>query len=110
LVNDSIVVVKGRVSERDDGVALHAVSLFAPDLGQSLGAGPLVISVPEVRATTDVVTALNDVLIRHSGDNEVRLKLVKGETARMFEVPYPVSVSADLYGELKSLLGPNCLN
>lgn len=110
LVNDSIIVVKGRVSERDDGVALHAVSLFAPDLGQSLGAGPLVISVPEVRATTDVVTALNDVLIRHSGDNEVRLKLVKGETARMFEVPYPVSVSADLYGELKSLLGPNCLN
>ena len=110
LVNDSIVVVKGRVSERDDGVALHAVSLFSPDLGQSLGAGPLVISVPEVRATTDVVTALNDVLIRHSGDNEVRLKLVKGETARMFEVPYPVSVSADLYGELKSLLGPNCLN
>lgn len=110
LVNDSIVVVKGRVSERDDGVALHAVSMFSPDLGQSLGSGPLVISVPEVRATTDVVTALNDVLIRHSGDNEVRLKLVKGDTARMFEVPYPVSVSADLYGELKSLLGPNCLS
>ncbi|GAA3744451.1 DNA polymerase III subunit alpha [Leifsonia bigeumensis] len=110
LVNDSIVVVKGRVNQRDDGVALHAVSLFSPDLGQSLGAGPLVISVPESRATTDVVTALNDVLIRHSGDNEVRLKLVKGDSARMFEVPYPVSVSADLYGELKSLLGPNCLS
>jgi len=109
LVNDSIVVVRGRVSQRDDGFALHAVSMFSPDLGQSLGSGPLVISVPEVRATTDVVTALNDVLIRHSGDNEVRLKLVKGDTARMFEVPYPVSVSADLYGELKSLLGPNCL-
>ncbi|MBX3092507.1 MAG: DNA polymerase III subunit alpha [Cryobacterium sp.] len=110
LVNDSIVVVKGRVNLRDDGVALHAVSMFSPDLGQSLGAGPLVISVPEFRATTDVVSALNDVLIRHSGDNEVRLKLVKGDTARMFEVPYPVSVSADLYGELKSLLGPNCLS
>ncbi len=110
LVNDSIVVIKGRVNVRDDGIALHAVSLYAPDVGQSLGAGPLVISVPEHRATTDVVTALNDVLIRHSGDNEVRLKLVKGSMARMFEVPYPVSVSADLYGELKSLLGPNCLN
>ena len=23
----------------------------------------------------------------------------------MFEIPYPVSVTADLYGELKSLLG-----
>jgi DNA polymerase-3 subunit alpha len=109
LVNDSIVVVRGRVSMRDDGMNLHASSMFSPDLGQSLGSGPLVISVPELRATTDVVTALNDVLIRHSGDTEVRLKLVKGESARVFEVPFPVSVSADLYGELKSLLGPACL-
>jgi DNA polymerase-3 subunit alpha len=27
----------------------------------------------------------------------------------MFEIPYPVSVTADLYGELKRLLGPNCV-
>jgi DNA polymerase-3 subunit alpha len=88
---------------------LHAVSMFLPDTGQSLGSGPLVISVPEQRATTEVVTALNDVLIRHSGDNEVRLRLVRGDTARMFEIPFPVAVTADLYGELKSLLGPNCV-
>jgi DNA polymerase-3 subunit alpha len=110
LASDSIVVIKGRVSVRDDGMNLHAVSMFAPDVGAGLGSGPLVISVPEFRATTEVVSALNDVLIRHSGENEVRLKLVRGETARMFEIPYPVTVSADLYGELKSLLGPGCLN
>ena len=109
LSNDSVVVVRGRVSMRDDGMNLHASSMFVPDLGQSLGSGPLVISVPETRATTDTVTALNDVLIRHSGDTEVRLKLIKGELARVFEVPFPVKVSADLYGDLKSLLGPNCL-
>jgi DNA polymerase-3 subunit alpha len=109
LNNDAIVVVRGRVSVRDDGMNLHAVSMFTPDLGQSLGSGPLVISLPELRATTDVVSALSDALIRHSGDTEVRLKLIKGDSARMFEVPYPVSVSADLYGELKSLLGPSCL-
>jgi DNA polymerase-3 subunit alpha len=109
LTNDSVVVVRGRVSVRDDGMNLHAVSMFTPDLGQSLGSGPLMISMPELRATTEVVTSLNDVLIRHSGDTEVRLKLVKGESARMFEIPYPVKVSADLYGELKSLLGPACL-
>lgn len=109
LVGDSIVVVKGRVSMRDDGMNLHAVSMFQPDTGTSLGAGPLVISVAESRATTEVIGALNDVLIRHAGDNEVRLRLVRGENARMFEIPYPVAVTADLYGELKSLLGPNCL-
>jgi DNA polymerase-3 subunit alpha len=109
LVGDAIVVVKGRVSMRDDGMNLHAVSMFQPDTGTSLGAGPLVISVAESRATTEVIGALNDVLIRHAGDNEVRLRLVRGENARMFEIPYPVAVTADLYGELKSLLGPNCL-
>ncbi len=109
LVGDSIVVVRGRVSVRDDGMNLHAVSLFQPEIGQSLGSGPLVISVPETRATTEVVSKLNDVLIRHAGDNEVRLRLVRGDNARMFEIPYPVTVTADLYGELKGLLGPNCV-
>ena len=109
LVNDAIVVVRGRVSVRDDGMNLHAVSMFTPDTGVSLGSGPLIISMPEHRATVDVVTELSGALIRHAGATEVRLKLVKGDVARMFEIPYPVSVTADLYGELKSLLGPNCL-
>ena len=109
LVEDSIVVVKGRVSPRDDGLNLHAVSMFPADTGTSLGSGPLVISVAEHRATTEVIGRLSDVLIRHAGDSEVRLRLVRGESVRMFEIPYPVSVTADLYGELKSLLGPNCL-
>jgi DNA polymerase III subunit alpha len=109
LANDAIAVIKGRVSMRDDGLNLHAVSMFLPDTGQSLGTGPLVISVAEHRATTEIVSALNDVLIRHAGSNEVRLRLVRGDTARMFELPYPVAVTADLYGELKQLLGPNCV-
>ncbi len=109
LNSDSIVVVRGRVSMRDDGMNLHAVSLSTPDLGTSLGSGPLVITIPEARATTEVVTSLGDVLIRHSGSNEVHLNLVKGDTARKFDLPYRVTVSADLYGELKSLLGPGCL-
>jgi DNA polymerase III subunit alpha len=110
LIGDSIVVIKGRVSVRDDGLNIHAFSLFAPDLGQAQGSGPLVISLAEHRATTDTVKSLNDVLIRHSGDTEVRLQLVKGDNGRMFEIPFPVNLSPDLYGELKSLLGPNCLS
>jgi DNA polymerase-3 subunit alpha len=39
----------------------------------------------------------------------VRLRLVRGDSARVFEVPFPVEVTADLYGELKSLLGPACV-
>ncbi|MCS5733439.1 DNA polymerase III subunit alpha [Herbiconiux sp. CPCC 203386] len=109
LTNDAIVVVRGRVSLRDDGMNLHAFSLFQPDLGQVGTSGPLQISLAEYKATTDTVQALNDVLIRHAGDTEVRLKLIKSDNVRVFEVPFGVNVTADLYGELKSLLGPNCL-
>ena len=109
LQGDAIVVVRGRVSLRDDGMNLHAFSLMVPDLGQSVGTGPLVITLPDQRATTDTVTSLGEVLSRHPGDSEVRLRLVKGQVARVFEVPKPVTVSADLFGELKGLLGPNCL-
>ncbi|WP_431280445.1 DNA polymerase III subunit alpha [Leifsonia poae] len=109
LQGDSIVVVRGRVSMRDDGMNLHAFSVMSPDLGQSIGTGPLLITMPDQRATTDTVTSLSEVLARHPGDNEVRLRLVKGQVARVFEVPKPVTISADLFGELKGLLGPNCL-
>ena len=80
-----------------------------PTPGRASAPGPLVISVAEHRATTDVVSALNDVLIRHAGDNEVRLRLVARRQRADVRDPYPVAVTADLYGELKRLLGPNCV-
>jgi DNA polymerase-3 subunit alpha len=109
LISDSIVVVRGRVSMRDDGMNLHAFNLTTPDFGQDFEAGPLTIQLPDRRATTDTVATLGEILTRHSGQSEVRLKLIKGSTARVFEVPRPVKVSADLFGELKGLLGPQCL-
>ncbi len=109
LVNDSVVVVRGRVSMRDDGMNLHAYSIFSPDIEHGGVSGPLTLTMPDARATTELVTQLGGILTRHSGDAEVRLKLVRGDVARVFEIPYPVKVTPDLFGELKSLLGPNCL-
>jgi DNA polymerase-3 subunit alpha len=106
---DSILVVRGRVSRRDDGLNLHAQSAFSPDLGAMDASGPLILVLPEHRATETVVGELADVLARHRGETEVTLRLHKGSTAKVFEVPIPVQVTADLYGELKGLLGPQCL-
>jgi DNA polymerase-3 subunit alpha len=106
---DSILVVRGRVSRRDDGLNLHAQSAFSPDLGAVDAAGPLVLVMPEHRATSSVVGELAQVLTRHRGSTEVTLRLHKGSMAKVFEVPLPVEVTADLFGELKGLLGPQCL-
>ncbi|UGB36683.1 DNA polymerase III subunit alpha [Microbacterium sp. cx-55] len=109
LVADSIMVVRGRVSRRDDGMNLHAQSCFSPDLGAVDASSDLVLVVPEQRATQSVVEDLAAVLARHRGDTEVVLKLHRDGIAKVFEVPHPVTVSADLFGDLKGLLGPNCL-
>ncbi len=110
---DSILVVRARVSRRDDGLNLHAQSAFAPDLGTMDAGGPLVLVMPEHRATETVVVELAEVLTRHAGSTEVALRLLPSRSgsgvAKVFEVPLPVSVTADLYGELKGLLGPGCL-
>ena len=106
---DSILVVRGRISRRDDGLNLHAVSAFTPDLGALDASGPLVLMLPERRASQATIEELLQTLKRHEGDTEVTVKLHVGSVAKVFEVPYPVRVTADLYGELKGLLGPQCL-
>ena len=109
LVADSILVVRGRVSRRDDGLNLHGQSAFSPDLGSMDAAGPLVLLMPEHRATESTIGQLVEVFGRHPGTTEVTLKLHKGGVAKVFEVPAQVGVTVDLYGELKGLLGPQCL-
>jgi DNA polymerase-3 subunit alpha len=110
LETDQVLVVKGRVNVRDDGVNVQAMSMFVPDTGSAVGHnGPLNLVLPEVRATTPTIGALSDVLNRHPGESEVRLRLTRAGQARVFELPSRVAVSSDLYGELKSLLGPGCL-
>nr|WP_030143334.1 DNA polymerase III subunit alpha [Mycetocola saprophilus] len=110
LLGDSIVVVRGRVSMRDDGMNLHAYSLMAPEFVQEDGDTTLFLTMPDARATAPVIANLREILERHRGDGELRVRLTRGDVARVFEVPnYPVRVSPDLFGELKSLLGPGCL-
>ena len=40
---------------------------------------------------------------------EVRLRLVRDDVARVFELPHRVEPSAGFFGEVKSLLGPRAL-
>lgn len=110
LETDLVLAVKGRINVRDDGLNIQAMSMFVPDMGTVLGQqGPLNLVLPEVRATSTTIGELSAVLKRHPGVNEVRLRLTRGATARVFELPAKVNVSPGLFGELKSLLGPGCL-
>ncbi len=110
LVEDSVVSLRGRVSRRDDGVGLHAIELVPLDISRDTKDEPLILTVAESVATVPVLSALDEALSRHEGDAPVRLRLVKSGVARVFELPRTVSVTEDLIGEVKSLLGSRCLS
>jgi len=109
---DQIVSVRGRVQERDDSVIIQGHSIEALHIRPSSSEnydGPLMLNVPEHHATAEVLRALDEALERHQGDSEVRLRLLNHTVARVFQLPRRVSVSTELIGEVKSVLGPNCL-
>ncbi|WP_458110859.1 DNA polymerase III subunit alpha [Arthrobacter sp. R1-13] len=112
LAEDLIVVVKGRLQKRDDGaVTLNCMELSVPDLSDNMN-GPVVITMQTHKATEAVVTELGDVLRTHRGTSEVRL-LLQGDT-RVEVMGLPVHLRVNptpsLFGDLKVLLGPTCLD
>ena len=112
LAEDLIVVVKGRLQKRDDGaVTLNCMELSVPDLSENMN-GPVVITMQTHKATEAVVTELGDVLRTHRGSSEVRVHLQGDTRVEVMGLPVHLRVnpSPSLFGDLKVLLGPTCLD
>lgn len=106
LVHDAVVVVRGRVRTRDDGFTIHANMIDTPDVQPVDETRPLELRIPERRASMQAMRDLRSLLERHAGPTDVRLALERPEVERVFALPLQVKVSSDLFGEIKSLLGP----
>jgi DNA polymerase-3 subunit alpha len=110
LVEDAIVLVRGRVDKRDDTPKLIASDITVPDL--SVGErGPVVVSVPMARCTPPLVERLKEVLAAHPGTTDVLLQLEGGEktTTVKLDDRLRVNARASLFADLKQLLGAGCL-
>jgi DNA polymerase III subunit alpha len=111
VVEDAIVVVRGRLDRREDVPKLVAMELKTADLpaGES---GPFVVSLLEARCVGPVVDRLRDVLRAHPGPVEVRLRLLTGNRAKVLKLDDKLSVrpSPSLVADLKQLLGPACVS
>jgi DNA polymerase III subunit alpha len=107
VVRDQIVVVKGRISRRDDTPSLFASEVTIPELTEG-PRGPVLVSMPAARCTPPVVERLREVLGSHPGTTEVQLKLLNGgrETVLRLDQGLRVRPSTALMGDIKALLGP----
>ncbi len=112
LVEDSVVLVKGRVKRgRDDTVELIATDITVPDLQRGAEDRPVVITMPATRVTPPVVEQLKDVLGTHPGVAEVHLQLRSASRTRVLRLDERLRVDPGpaLIADLKALLGPACL-
>jgi DNA polymerase III subunit alpha len=110
LVEDAIVVVRGRLDRRDDAPQVIASELSVPETSAA-PSGPVLVTVPVARCTPPLVERLKDVLATHPGMTEVHLRLQgAGRTTVMrLDDGLRVTPSPALMGDLKALLGPACL-
>jgi DNA polymerase-3 subunit alpha len=107
---DQIVVVRGRVSQRDDGKSINAYSIETIEGGGDGPAGPLILKIQESDATREVLEDLDRILRTNAGTDEVQVRLVSADQERMFKLQPTVRISSELIGELKVLLGASCLS
>ncbi|MDP3712374.1 MAG: DNA polymerase III subunit alpha [Mycobacteriales bacterium] len=110
LVEDAVVLVRGRVDKRDDVPKIIANEVIVPDLSTG-PRGPVVVSLPTQRCTPPVVERFKDVLASHPGTTEVHLQLVNAGKTTVVRLDDRLRVTATpaLFADLKALLGPGCL-
>ena len=112
LAEDAVVVVKARVARSEERLSLHAQTVTVPDLSAPLGRGPVQVSMTTTRCTQPVVDRLRDVLKAHPGTIAVHLRLVNGGRATTLRLDDHLRVepTSALMGDLKALLGADCLS
>ncbi|MFI1240859.1 DNA polymerase III subunit alpha [Nocardia salmonicida] len=112
VVEDAVVLVKARVSVRDDRISLIANDLVVPDLSAIGVAKPVAVVMTTRMCTPDKLGELKKVLSRHQGTSDVFIRHVGARektTMLKLDDAWRVSPSSALMGDLKALLGPGCL-
>ncbi|MDQ2838783.1 MAG: DNA polymerase III subunit alpha [Actinomycetota bacterium] len=106
IVEDAIVVIKGRVDAREENIRMIGSDLTLPNLSEG-PRGPIRITVDQSRATPPVIEHLKEILASHPGTTEVHLELGFGHR-HVMRLPDQLRVHASqaLMGDLKALLGP----
>src|SRR3954447_20300263 len=111
LVEDAVLLIRGRLDKREDVPRLMAMDVSVPDVSVQ-PRGPVTISLPAPRCTPLVVDRLKEVLATHPGTTEVRLQVQAGGKVTVLRLGdvFRVTPTSSLFADLKALLGPAALS
>ena len=111
LNEDAIVLMKVRIEKRDDeGPRVAALEVSTPDVSAAF-TGPVTVYIPESRVNSAVMESLRQILSAHPGTTQVNLTVIQADkfVSVKTDDKLRVSPSPSLFGDLKALLGANCL-
>jgi DNA polymerase-3 subunit alpha len=106
LENDAIVVVRGRLDQRDDEPKIVAMEIRRPVL-EGVDTLPVRVSLPLDKMSDDIVGRLKEILLDHPGGAPVLLQV--GETVLRLPPEFNVDSQNGLVSSLKRLLGPGAI-
>jgi len=110
LIEDRVIVVRGRIDKREESARITALDMTIPDISGA-PTGPFVITMDVTRVTPPLVDRMKEILRSHPGPREVHLKLDDGKKELVMKIDDELRVTASpsLSADLKSVLGPDCL-
>ncbi|MEJ6493234.1 MAG: DNA polymerase III subunit alpha [Actinomycetes bacterium] len=111
LNEDAIILMKVRIEKRDDeGPRVAALEVSIPDVSAA-HSGPVTVYIPESRVNAAVMDSLRQILSAHPGTTQVNLTVIQSDkfVSVKTDDKLRVSPSPSLFGDLKALLGANCL-
>ena len=105
LADDAVVIVKGRLDLREDEKKLVIMDVRRPEL--SVGGPPLEVVLPDAALNDQCVDRLKAMLLEHPGASPVFLRF--GSKKLRLADEFSVSTANGLCGELRMLLGADCI-
>ncbi len=107
LEEDAVVLVRGRLDQREDQAKLVCAEVLRPELAPSGTVTPIEVSVPLGSLSETVVERLRELVADHPGIVPVHLRLGK----KVLRLPPQFNVEPDggFIGALKELLGANAV-
>jgi len=112
LLEDAVLVLRGRVERRDEVVKLTADAVTPPDLSEALGQ-PLIVRFAQGQLTPESISRLEGVLANHPGAAPVAIEVLAedGRTQRFrLGDRFRVERRPGLFGELKAAFGPDAVH
>ncbi|MGA2211143.1 MAG: DNA polymerase III subunit alpha [Acidimicrobiales bacterium] len=103
LEEDAIVVIRGRIDNRDEQPKLIAMEVRRPELVSSAPGAPIEVTLPLHRLTDSMVRQLRELVMEHPGLSPVHLKV--GEKVLRLPAQFNVDPRSGIVGALKELFG-----